>query len=81
MRSSSARVRAPEGDGCVAHAIRALREQLLWMRSFEAIEKVRLALMEWAELYNEHWLIEPHGLKLLAQRRRKRYAHTQQVAA
>ena len=56
LRSSPAFVRAPEGNGCVEHAIRTLREQLLWA----------LALLDWAELYNEQWLIERHGFRARA---------------
>ena len=57
LRSSPSFVRAPEGNGCVARAIRTLKEQLLWVRTFETVEELRLALIEWAELYNEQWLI------------------------
>ncbi len=35
LRSSPAFVRAPEGNGCVERAIRTLKEQLLWVPTFE----------------------------------------------
>lgn len=81
LRSSPAFVRAPEGNGCVERAIRTLKEQLLWVRSFQTVEELRLALIAWAELYNEQWLIERHGFRSPAQRRRDHYAETQQMAA
>ena len=81
LRSSPAFVRSPEGNGCVERAIRTLKEPLLWVRTFETVEELRLALIEWAELYNEQWLIERHGFRSPAQRRRDYYAEHQQLAA
>ena len=51
-RASPSFVRAPEGNGCAARLIRTLKEQLLWVRTFATVEELRLALAEWAELYN-----------------------------
>ena len=79
--SSPAFVRAPEGNGCVERAIRTLKEQLLWVKSLETVEALRLALLQWAELYNEQWLIERHGFKPPAQRRREHYAESEKLAA
>ncbi len=81
LKSSPAFVRAPEGNGCVERAVRTLKEQLLWVRTFETVEELRLALIQWAELYNEQWLIERHGFRSPAQRRRDYYAAAQQLAA
>jgi putative transposase len=81
LRSSPAFVRAPEGNGCVERAIRTLKEQLLWVKTFETVEELRLALIAWAELYNEQWLIERHGFRSPAQRRRDYYAKAQPLAA
>ena len=44
-------------------AIRTLKEQLLWVRRFATIEELRLALAEFAALYNATWLRERHGNK------------------
>ena len=44
IESSPAFVRAPEGNGCAERFIRALKENLLWVRSFETIEELRQAL-------------------------------------
>jgi putative transposase len=81
IESSTAFVRSPEGNGCVERAIRTLKEQLLWVRSFETVEELRVALLAWAELYNEQWLIERHGFKPPAHRRRDYYAASEKMAA
>jgi hypothetical protein len=39
-------VRAPEGNGCAERFIRTLKENLLWVRTFETVEELRLALIE-----------------------------------
>jgi hypothetical protein len=44
-------MRQPEGNGCSERFIRTLKEQLLWVRSFETAEELRLALRDWAEMY------------------------------
>ena len=68
--SSPAFVRAPEGNGCAERFIRTLKENLLWVRIFRTVEELRLALLEFRNLYNEHWLIERHGHRSPAQFRR-----------
>jgi len=72
---------APEGNGCVERVIRTLKEQLLWVKTFDTVEELRRALLEWAELYNERWMIQRHGHISPAQRRREYYAATEQRAA
>ncbi len=81
IRSSPAFVRAPEGNGCVERAIRTLKEQLLWVRTFDTVEQLRRALLDWAELYNERWMIQRHGYISPAQRRRDYYATAEKQAA
>src|SRR5215212_2509569 len=46
MISSPAFVRAPEGNGCAERFIRTLKENLLWVRDFDTVEDLRLALLE-----------------------------------
>lgn len=77
--SSPAFVRAPEGNGCAERFIRTLKEQLLWLRCFDTVEELRLALHAWLKVYNERWLVERHGHRSPAQVRRDLLA--QQVAA
>jgi putative transposase len=61
IESSPAFVRAPEGNGCAERFIRTLKENLLWVRTFETIEQLRQALLEFRDTYNATWLIERHG--------------------
>ena len=69
--SSPAFVRAPEGNGCAERFIRTLKENLLWVQTFETIEELRQALLAFRETYNTAWLIERHGFLTPAQFRQK----------
>ena len=60
IESSPAFVRAPEGNGCAERFIRTLKENLLWVRSFDTIEELRHALLEFRQTYNATWLIGRH---------------------
>lgn len=70
ITSSPAFVRAPEGNGVAERFIRTLKEQLLWVRTFQTVEELRQALLDWLHLYNEQWLIERHGFRSSIQVRR-----------
>ena len=61
--SSPAFVRAPEGNGCAERFIRTLKENLLWVRTFDTVEQLRRALLDFRETYNTTWLIERHGFR------------------
>ncbi len=61
IASSPAFVREPEGNGCVERFIRTLKENLLWLRRFDTIEDLRLALLEFQRTYNQTWIVERHG--------------------
>ena len=61
--SSPAFVRAPEGNGCAERFIRTLKENLLWVRTFETIEDLRLALLDFRQIYNTAWIVERHRYK------------------
>jgi transposase InsO family protein len=63
VESSPAFVRAPEGNGCAERFIRTLKENLLWVRTFDTVEELRRALIEFRETYNATWLIERHGFR------------------
>ena len=67
IESSPAFVRAPEGNGCAERFIRTLKENLLWVRRFETVEELRLALIAFKRTYNQGWIIERHGYKTPAQ--------------
>jgi len=53
----------PEGNGAAERFIRTLKENLLWVRTFNTIEELRAALLDFARRYNETWLVERHGYK------------------
>ena len=59
IESSPSFVREPEGNGVAERFIRTLQENLLWVRSFETIEELRLALLEFQRTYNEQWMLDP----------------------
>ena len=63
IESSPAFVRAPEGNGCAERFIRTLKENLLWVQTFDTVEELRQALIEFRETYNTTWLIERHGFR------------------
>ena len=80
IESSPAFVRAPEGNGCAERFIRTLKENLLWLQHFEAIEDLRQALLVFREVYNTTWLIQRHGFLSPAEFRQKQL-HTVKQAA
>ena len=61
--SSPAFVREPEGNGCAERFIRVLKENLLWVRRFDTVEELHLALLAFRQTYNQSWIIERHGYK------------------
>lgn len=63
IESSPAFVCAPEGNGCAERFIRTLKENLLWVRTFDTVEQLRQALLEFCRTYNSTWLIERHGFR------------------
>jgi putative transposase len=67
IESSPAFVRAPEGNGCAERFIRVLKENLLWIRRFDTVEELRLALLAFKQTYNQTWIIERHGYQTPAQ--------------
>jgi putative transposase len=67
ITSSPAFVREPEGNGCAERFIRVLKENLLWVRRFDTLEELRLALIAFRQTYNQSWIIERHGYRTPAQ--------------
>jgi transposase InsO family protein len=67
ITSSPAFVREPAGNGCAERFIRTLKENLLWLTTFDTVEELRLALHAFQRQYNETWLIGRHGYKTPAQ--------------
>lgn len=67
IEASPSFVREPEGNGVAERFIRTLKENLLWVRTFDTIEELRAALIEFARYYNETWLVARHGYRTPAQ--------------
>jgi putative transposase len=63
IASSPAFIRSPEGNGCAERFIRTLKENLLWVRTFDTVEELRQALLDFRETYNANWLVERHGFR------------------
>ncbi len=59
--------------------IRTLKEQLLWVRSFDTAGELRLAQLEFKERFNRHWLLKRHGYKTPAEVRAQ-YEPAREVA-
>jgi putative transposase len=63
IESSPAFVRQPEGNGCSERFIRTLKEQLLWIETFDTLAELQAALDAFRQRYNNGWLVEKHGFK------------------
>ena len=62
IESSPSFVKAPEGNGVAERFIRTLKEQLLWVRTFDTVEELRQALLEFKDRFNRHWLLQQAAL-------------------
>jgi hypothetical protein len=51
IESSPALVRALEGNGCAERFIRVVKENHLWVQTFETVEQLRQALIAFREIY------------------------------
>jgi hypothetical protein len=56
-----------EGNGVAERFIRTLKENLLWVTTFDTIEELRAALVEFARHHNETWLVARHRYRTPAQ--------------
>ena len=75
---SYAFVEQPETNGVVERFFRTLKEQAIYGRAFRNLAEVRQSVAEFAELYNESWLIEKNGYRSPLQ---ARAAHCERAAA
>jgi putative transposase len=80
IQSSPAFVREPEGNGCAERYVRVLKENLLWVRRFDTVEELRLALLAFRQIYNQGWIIERHGYRTPAQVRAEQIGPTLMAA-
>ena len=70
IESSPSFVREPEGNGVAERFIRTLKENVLWVQSFETIEQLRLALLAFKRTYNEQWMLAKYDYRSPAHVRR-----------
>src|ERR671928_71299 len=81
IESSPAFVRAPEGNGCAERFIRTLKENLLWVQTFDTIEQLRHALIKFQEVYNTTCPDQPRQRLFPVDRRRTRALCARRPAA
>ena len=63
IESSPSFVRQPEGNGVAERFIRTLKENFLWVHTFDTIEDLRRALRDFVTHYNATWLVARHGYR------------------
>jgi putative transposase len=61
IESSPSFVRQPEGNGVAERFTRTLKENFLWVHTFETIEELRCALRDFVAHHNATWLVARHG--------------------
>ena len=63
VESSPSFVRQPEGNGVAERFIRTLKENFLWVHTFDTIEELRRGLQDFVAHYNATWLVARHGYR------------------
>jgi transposase InsO family protein len=63
IEGSPAFVREPEGNGVAERFIRTLKENFLWVHTFETIEELRRGLQGFVTHYNATCLVARHGYR------------------
>jgi putative transposase len=63
IEGSPSFVREPEGNGVAERFIRTLKENFLWVHTFDTIEELRRGLRDFVAHYNATWLVARHGYR------------------
>jgi putative transposase len=63
LESSPSFVRQPEGNGVAERFIRTLKENFLWVHTFDTVEELRRGLQDFVAHYNATWLVARHGYR------------------
>ncbi len=80
IASSPSFIRQPQGNGIAERFVRILKENLLWLRSFDTVEDLRQALLIFQRNYNENWILGRHGYRTPAQVRQKQLSLLHEAA-
>ena len=81
VESSPSFVRQPEGNGVAERFIRTLKENFLWVHTFDTIEELRCALRDFVAHHNATWLVARHGYRTPNQVRAKHRGLAQRLLA
>jgi putative transposase len=63
MAPSYAFVGEPETNGVIERLFRTLKENFLWVQTFDTIEELRRGLQDFVAHYNATWLVARHGYR------------------
>ena len=63
IEGSPSLVREPEGNGVAERFIRTLKENFLWVHTFDTVEDLRRALRDFVAHHNATWLVARHGYR------------------
>jgi transposase InsO family protein len=63
IEGSPSFVRRPEGNGVAERFIRTLKEDFLWVHTFDTVEDLRRALRDFVAHHNATWLVARHGYR------------------
>jgi putative transposase len=63
MAPSFAFVSQPETNGVVERFNKTLKEQIIYGRTYRNIDELRVAVADFMERYNQHWLVEKLGFR------------------
>jgi len=80
MTPSFAFLEQPQTNGVAERFPRTLQEQAIYGRTFDTIEEVRQAVVDFVELYNDQWLIEKNGYLSPCQAREVYYSVSEAAA-
>jgi putative transposase len=61
IKSSPSYVGQPEGNGVSERMVRTLKEQLLWVETFDTVDDLLKALQAFRDDYNDNWLLGRWG--------------------
>lgn len=81
IESSPSFVRQPEGNGVAERFIRTLKENFLWVHTFDTIEELRRGLQAFVAHYNATWLVARHGYRTPNQIRAEQRSLAQRATA